>query len=127
MSLLFSVNEPAHTPLDRRTGLGWVARRRGDYADALSKGNGVIFLGCESTGALFPALSLVLKTLGRAAVAPGTHDGTVYGTSRASPASFYAHHAAAISAAVTQADALVVLNVASTMSFKLSIGLPALS
>ena len=51
----------------------------------------------------------------------------MYGTSRASPSSFYAHHVAAISAAVTRADAVVILNTAATMSFKLSIGLPALS
>ena len=39
----------------------------------------------------------------------------------------HTHHAAAISAAVTQADAAVILNTASSMNFKLSIGMPALS
>ena len=34
---------------------------------------------------------------------------------------------AAISAAVTRADAVVILNAAATMSFKLSVGMPALS
>ena len=36
-------------------------------------------------------------------------------------------HVAAISSAVVHADALTVLNVASSMSFKLSAGVPALS
>ena len=57
----------------------------------------------------------------RALVVNHTH------TSRASPSRFFPHHVAAISAAVTQADATVILNAASTMSFKLSVGLPALS
>ena len=68
-----------------------------------------------------------LKILGKASTAPGTHDSTVYGTSRASPQDFYTHHVAAISAAVTQADAAVVLNSAASMSCRLSLGQPALS
>ena len=118
--------DKAKGPLDRRTGLGWVAARAGDYADALAKGHGVTMLGCESTGALFTAFLLVLRTLGRAAVAPGTHDSTVYGTSRASPQSFFPHHIAAISSAVVRADATTIHNAASSMSFKISIGMPAL-
>ena len=94
--------------------------------DTLAKGHGVILLGCESTGALFTAFALLLKTLGRAAAAPGTHDSTVYGSGRASPQSFYAHHVAAISSAVVHADALTVLNAAASMSFKLSVGMAAL-
>ena len=30
--------------------MGWVRAKPGDYTDALSKKNGVILLGCESTG-----------------------------------------------------------------------------
>ena len=82
---------------------------------------------CESTGAFFTPFAFVLRTLGKASIAPGTHDSTKYGTSRASPKGFFAHHSAAISAAVTQADAAVIQNTAASMSFKLSIGLPALS
>ena len=103
------------------------AERRGDYADALSKGHRVVLMGCESTGALHLPFALLLRTLGKAATAPGTHDGTAYGTGRASPSGFFAHHVAAISAAVTHADAVIALNAASTMSFKLSMGLLALS
>ena len=84
-------------------------------------------MGCESTGAIYLAFSALLRILGKAAVAPGTQDSTVYGTSRASTSSYYAHHVAAISAAVTRADAVVILNAAATMSFKLSVGMPALS
>ena len=58
---------------------------------------------------------------------PGTHDSIVYGSGRASPQGFYAHHVAAISSAVVHADALTVVNAASSMSFKLSVGMPALS
>ena len=58
-------------------------------------------------------------------VQPGTHDATVYGTSRASPHCFYAHHVAAISSAIVHANALILLNAAASMSFKLSVGLPA--
>ena len=111
----------------RLEGTGWVAEKPGDYTSALSKGHGVILLGCESTGALFTPFAFVLRTLGKVSIAPGTHDSTVYGTSRASPKGFLAHHQAAISAAVTQADTAVILNTAASMSFKLSIGLPALS
>ena len=119
--------EQAQGPHDRRTGTGWVAERQGDYSDALAKGHNVALMGCESTGAIYPAFSALLRVLGKAAAAPGTQDSTVYGTSRASPSSYYAHHVAAISAAVTRADAVVILNAAATMSFKLSVGMPALS
>ena len=63
----------------------------------------------------------------KAARAPGSHDSTVYGSSRAAPQSFYAHHVASISSAVVNADARTVLNASSSMSFKLSLGLPAIT
>ena len=70
-------------------------------------------------GALFTAFSLVLSALGRVAGAPGTHDSTVCGAGRgrASPQSFYAHNVASILSAVVSADALTVLNAASSMSY----------
>ena len=40
---------------------------------------------------------------------------------------FYPHHVAAISAAVVCADARTLVNAASSMSFKLSVGMRALS
>lgn len=114
---------PADGPLNRRTGTGWVKSSAGDYADALSKGHGVLMLGMESTGALFTPFVLMLKTLGKLSTAPGTHDSTIYGTARASPQTFFRHHVAAISSAVVLADALSVLNSAATMSFKLTQGI----
>ena len=60
----------------------------------------------------------VVRTGERALLRFNTHTHT---------SSYYAHHVAAISAAVTRADAVVILNAAATMSFKLSIGMPALS
>jgi hypothetical protein len=114
---------PADGPLNRRTGTGWVKSSTGDYADALSKGHGVLMLGMESTGALFTPFVLMLKTLGKLSTAPGTHDSTIYGTARASPQTFFRHHVAAISSAVVLADALSVLNSAATMSFKLTQGI----
>ena len=89
--------EQAQGPHDRRTGTGWVAERQGDYSDARAKGHGVALMGCESTGAIYHAFSALLRILGKAAVAPGTQDSTVYGTSRASPSRYYAHHASPLS------------------------------
>ena len=100
---------------------------RGQYADALSKGHPTVLLGMESTGALFTTFALFLQMLGRQSRAPGTHDSTVYGEARASPKAFYRHHTAAISAAVVNADATVLLNAAATMSFELTFALPAFS
>ena len=98
--------------------------RRGQYSDAISKGHPTVLLGMESTGALFHTFALFLRMLGRQSTAPGTHDSTVYGAARASPKTFR-HHTAAISAAVTSADATVLLNVAASMSFELTFALPA--
>ena len=80
----------------------------------------------ESTGAMAVPLVALLRTLGRASVAPGTHDATVYGTSRASPRAFRDHHTAAISSAIVCADALVIETAAATIGFKLSMGMPAI-
>ena len=117
----------AEGPFDRTTGKGWVREERGQYADALSKGHPTVLLGMESTGALFTTFALFLQMLGRQSRAPGTHDSTVYGEARASPKAFYRHHTAAIAAAVTCADATVLLNAAATMSFELTFALSAFS
>ena len=82
-------------------------------------------VGSES---IFTAFAATLKVLGKASTAPGTHDATVYGASRARLARptdcFYAHHVAATSSAIVLANARTVLNAASSMGFKLSVGLP---
>ena len=113
-------------PFDRVKGTGWVRQERGQYSGAISKGHPTVLLGMESTGALFHTFALFLRMLGRQSTAPGTHDSTAYGTTRASPKTFYRHHTAAISAAVTSADATVLLNVAASMSFELTFALPAM-
>ena len=74
----------------------------------------------ESTGAFFHPFAHHLQLLGRLSTAPGTDDCTVYGSARASPKTFYRHHAATISAAVVRADAAILLNKAATISFELT-------
>ena len=96
----------------------------GQYADALRKGHAVMLLGMESTGALFTPFALHLRLLGRQSTTPGTTDATQYGTTRASPRTFYRHHTASIAAAVVFADAQTVLNAAASMSFELTLAPP---
>ena len=57
-----------------------------------------------------------LRALGKRSLLPTTQDSTCYGESSSSPQSFYAHHAAAISAAIVSADADTVANKASSLS-----------
>ena len=97
----------------------------GDYADALSKGHGVLLLVTESTGALSPALVWLLRRLARSATLPEGCDTTAYGTSRGSPRAFFPHHAAAISAAIAGADAHAILADAASRNLQDSLlGLP---
>ena len=84
----------------------------------------VMLLGMESTGALFTPFALHLRLLGRQSTTPGTTDATQYGTTRASPRTFYRHHTASIAAAVVFADAQTVLNAAASMSFELTLAPP---
>ena len=115
---------PTDGPLDRRTGTGWVsATTDHDYADALSKGNGVSLLVTETSGALSTGFALLLRILGRQSRTHGARDSTCYGASRASPHTFFAHHIAAISSAIVFADATTVLNAASHLSYLLSAGM----
>ena len=110
-------------PLDRRTGAGWVAKSTDhDYADAQRRGNGVTLFVSENTGALSSDLVECLRALSKQSRLPTTQDSTRYGESSSSPQSFYAHHAAAISAAIVNADADTVANKASSLSVLLSAG-----
>ena len=81
---LRQIGLPGQPPLDRTTGIGHVAERDGDYADALSKGHGFLLLLAENTGAIAPAFVKLLRILARSARLPTGSDTTVYGTSRAS-------------------------------------------
>ena len=116
---------PTDPPHDRHSGRGFVAACAGDYADALSKGHGVLLLVTESTGALSPALVWLLRRLARSATLPEGCDTTAYGTSRGSPRAFFPHHAAAISAAIIGADAHAILADAASRNLQDSLlGLP---
>ena len=115
---------PADGPLDRRTGLGWVAATSDhQYADAQRRGNPVTLLHTESTGALAPTFAALLRVIGRQSRASGSHDSTRYGVSRSSPSTFYAHHSAAISHAIVSADATVLLDSAASINYRLAHGL----
>jgi hypothetical protein len=112
------------TQYDRRSGDGWVAETTDHhYADALSHGRPVTLLASESSGAISTAFDLALRILDRKSRARGAIDATRYGTSRASHRRFYAHHLAAISAAIAHADALSVFADAAHRSHLLSVGL----
>ena len=57
------------------------------------------------------------ERLGKVASLPGTVDYTPYGESRASPQGFYRHYLAAHSHAVVHADALTLLDKASSLCY----------
>ena len=110
--------ELSDAPLDRRTGLGRVhATRSPDYADALSKGYSVSLLVAETTGAVSPELDALLHRLARIAAAASTADHTQYGEAPSSPRDFYSHYLAAHAAAVCHADAVTILEQATTLSY----------
>ena len=75
------------------------------------------------TGALSPAVILLLKELAKAAQGTDGVDSTVYGLGRASPQSFFPHHLAAISSSIVRADALSIRNHAASLAFQLSHGI----
>ena len=107
---------PGDPPFNRRTGRGWVRAFDGAYADALNKGHNVTLLVTENSGALSPSFCTLLRLYGKVAALPYACDATVYGSSRGSPSSFYAHHLASISASIVTADALAVLQHAAHLS-----------
>ena len=71
----------------------------------------------EVTGAVSRTFDLLLRRLAKLATAPGTVDYTPYGESRASPQGFYRHYLAAHSHAVVHADALTLLDKASSLCY----------
>ena len=118
-----AMGAPSDAPLDRRTGVGRVDAAPGDYRDALEKGNLVHLLASESTGALSPAVILLLKALAKSTQEVQGHDSTPYGLGRASPQSFFPHHLAAVSSAIVRADALAIRNNAAALAFSLAHGI----
>ena len=110
---------------DRLTGVGRLTLKRGDYSDAADKGYLTYLLVTEPTGACSHELTRLLRAISKAVGLPGIYDSTIYGSSRASPRSFFAHHLAAISSAIVHTDALILVNHGSNLSFQLT--LPSLA
>ncbi len=71
--------EPAR---DRSTGSGFVAKRDGAYADALTKGSDVHLCVTENSGAINGVLSSILRGLSAAARVPGAVDSNQPRTAR---------------------------------------------
>ena len=84
-------------------------------------------IATETSGAVCASYDATLRRYDRVSREPGTHDYSAYGTSRSSPATFYAHHLAAHSAAVVFTDAATVLEDAATKCFWLARGMPELA
>ena len=55
--------EASAAALDRRTGLGRVDAKDGDYADAIRKGRKVVLLVTETSGALAPPFVMIESVL----------------------------------------------------------------
>ena len=94
-------------PFSHATGLGHITDTRGtaQYRDALRRGHPTTLYVVEPSGAMSPALVRDLRIEHARSRTPTAQDSTVYGTSRASPTTFYTHHVAAIGAAAATADA----------------------
>jgi hypothetical protein len=116
---------PSDPPLNRRTGVGRVDPRPGDYADAFTKGNIAHLLASETTGALTPEVIRLLHALDKSTKDAQGHDSTQYGLGRASPQSFFPHHLAAVSCAIVRADALTIRNHAASLAVALAHGFAA--
>ena len=102
-------------------GQGRVHEKKGDYSDALSKGNIVRLMSIESTGAMSPELVKTLKALDKLAHSPDGNDTTEYGDARHSTRSFFQYHAGALSLAVQLADARSIRNQVAALSFLASL------
>ena len=98
-------------------GQGRVHEKKGDYSDALSKGNVVNLMSLESTGAMSPDLVKTLKALDKLARSPDGHDATAYGSARHSTRSFFQYHSSALSLAVQLADARSIRNMVASLAF----------
>ena len=91
-------------------------------ADAQRRRHPVTLFITETTGALGPDLCATLRALDGLSRAKTSTDYTTYGTARSSPHRFYAHHSAAISAAIVFADARTIDAAAAHMSWLVSVG-----
>ena len=116
---------PADGPLNRLTGLGYVREHDGHYADALSKRRDVGLVATETSGAVNAAFDALLRSHDRTARLPATHDATVYGANPSNTRNFRRHYLAAHAAAVTDADALTLLDAADALGHRLARAAPA--
>ena len=78
----------------------------------------------ESYGGMAARLFATMLHLHKCATTPGVVDSTRYGQGRASPRSFLAHHAAALSSAIVFANADNILARAVSMSIALTRATP---
>ena len=86
--------------MSHATGKGYVASHRGTYHDALArKRNVVIPMIVEVFGGISKHSRAFISGCANRAAGGKGRDATKYGTARASPRSFYLHHAQRISAA----------------------------
>ena len=100
---------PRDGPMRHDTGKGWVARRGGDYEDALVvKRSKVVPAVIESTGGQSPPLVSQTRRLAERAKGKGATDRTNYGRTRISARSFEEHHTQRISLAAVMYDAMAI-------------------
>ena len=100
---------PSQGPMDHTTGKGWVAAKKGDYHDALTKKRSrVVAAVIEATGGQSPALRAEMRRLEQRAKGAGASDRTKYGTSRCSARSYMVHHTQRISLAAAMYDAMAI-------------------
>ena len=118
--------KPGSSPLDHKTGNGWVKAHRGDYHDAIhNKGNRVIPFITSPSGGIAPQGLAHLKLLARSSRLAGGRDGTSYGLARTSPRSFFTHHLQRISSALVRAAARDISEIISGLKQRAALGVAA--
>jgi len=98
----------AQGQLRHDTGLGWVAPRAGQYADALSRKTKVCLVLVESLGGIYRDTKFALHALSKRAAAATALDRTRYGVAAASPRTFMQHHSQRIARAAVLQDAAAI-------------------
>ena len=91
---------PTDDAFDHALGTGRVHAHAGCYADALSKGHGVLLLITEVLSGVHPDTASFLHRLSTDAAAHPGIDTTVYGSARGATRSHYTHHLRLISLAI---------------------------
>ena len=110
-------------PLNRRNGVGWVAKTTNHaYADAINRHHPTKLLVAESTGGMSGTLFECIQAHAKESRVSAAYDTTCYGQSRASHKSYLPHHVAAISAAIVFADTEIIVDAAAHHCHLLSTG-----